>query len=162
MNISTHNKFHITGNRLYKAEKLCSTVAVSRMFASGRSFIAYPLRVVYIENAKPLSNSAPAVRFMITIPKKRIHRAVKRVLLRRRVREAYRLNRNLLNQPLEEHGKHVDMAFIYLDSTPAPYGRINERMQEALTKVAEALTATKDDVTTTETVNEQQPDTQIG
>lgn len=146
MATETHsNKFSITGNRLYKAEKLCSTAAVSRMFAAGHSFIVYPLRVVYIDNPKPLSQQAPAVRFMITIPKKRVRRAVKRVLLRRRVREAYRLNRNLITPALDSCGLHADMAFIYLDSTPAPYSKIEERMQEALTRVAEALTTTASD-----------------
>ncbi len=152
---NTHNKFTITGNKLYKAEKLCSTAAVSRMFASGHSFIVYPLRVVYIENAKPLSEQSPAVRFMITIPKKRVRRAVKRVLMRRRIRESYRLNRGLIIPPLESRGLHADVAFIYLDSTPAPYAKINERMQEALVKVAEAITAATDGTPTT---NEQTQD----
>ncbi len=133
--------FHTKGNRLYKAEKLCSTSAVSRMFECGSSFIAYPLRVVWAESPTPAAATqpAPAVRFMITIPKKRVRRAVKRVLLRRRVREAYRLNRHLIVPALNEAGCHIDVAFIYLDSVPAPYSKISERMQESLGRIAEAL-----------------------
>lgn len=133
--------FHTKGNRLYKAEKLCSTAAVSRMFECGSSFIAYPLRVVWAESqtAAASSQPAPAVRFMITIPKKRVRRAVKRVLLRRRVREAYRLNRHLIVPALNEAGRHIDVAFIYLDSAPAPYSKISERMQESLARIVEAV-----------------------
>ncbi len=133
--------FHTKGNRLYKAEKLCSTAAVSRMFECGSSFIAYPLRVVWAESQTPAATQpTPAVRFMITIPKKRVRRAVKRVLLRRRVREAYRLNRHLIVPALNGAGRHIDVAFIYLDSAPAPYCKISERMQESLGRIAEAVT----------------------
>lgn len=132
--------FHTKGNRLYKAEKLCSTAAVSRMFECGSSFIAYPLRVVWAESQSAAATQpAPAVRFMITIPKKRVRRAVKRVLLRRRVREAYRLNRHIIVPALNEAGRHIDVAFIYLDSAPAPYSKISERIQESLARIAEAL-----------------------
>ena len=93
--------------RLYKREKLCSHTAINQMFSSGKSVIAYPLRAVFrIGEARP---EAPS-RFMITIPKKKIRTAVGRVLLRRRTREAYRLNRALLVPALAEAGKSVDVA----------------------------------------------------
>lgn len=71
---------------LRKAEKLCSRTAVDKLFASGTSAVAYPLRMVY--QISDRSYGAPA-QFMITIPKKKIRKAVGRVLLRRRIREAY-------------------------------------------------------------------------
>ena len=62
-----------------------------------------------------------------------------RVLLRRRTREAYRLNRGtLLLQPLELTGWGVDIAFVYLDTTPAPYEVINEKMISLLNRIAQA------------------------
>ena len=81
------------------------------------------------------------VQFLISIPKKRIRKAVHRVTLRRRTREAYRLNRHhLLTPVLEQQGVGVDIAFVYLDSTPAPYCVINEKMTSLLTRIAQAAT----------------------
>ena len=78
--------------KMGKTEKLCSRTAIERLFASGESSVAYPLRMVTGESSRQAG--APA-QFMITVPKKKIRKAVGRVLMRRRIREAYRLNRQL-------------------------------------------------------------------
>ena len=78
------------GNRLYKYEKLCSRTAINNIFQGGKSAICYPLRAAFsIVDAE----ETPA-QFLITIPKKKIRKAVNRVLLRRRVREARPWQRN--------------------------------------------------------------------
>lgn len=123
-------------NRLYKREKLCSRTAIARTFDCGHSIMAYPLRAVYLLG--PGRPEAPA-RFMITIPKKKIHTAVERVVLRRRTREAYRLNRQLLLPALEAAGRSVDVAFIYLaKGDAAPYAVLEEKMRDILTRLAQA------------------------
>lgn len=69
---------------------------------------------------------------MITVPKKKIRKAVGRVLMRRRIREAYRLNRQLFVPQLEKSGKKIDIAFIYLASDLADYRVIERKMQHLL------------------------------
>lgn len=123
--------------KLNKDEKLCSRTAVNLLFDEGKSLMAFPLRAAY--RLRPRGEHP--VQFLITIPKKRIRKAVDRVLLRRRTREAYRLNRHKLLTPvLEQQGYGVDIAFIYLDSTPAPYSVINEKMTSLLDRIAQAAT----------------------
>lgn len=122
----------MTGNRLYKSEKLCSTRDIEQVFShQGRSVTAYPLRAIFTTQA----GSQPA-RFLISVPKKRHRHAVDRVLLRRRVREAYRLNRELLNPALAAAGLHVDVAFIYLSEKIKPYAVIEAKMREILHRIA--------------------------
>ena len=126
--------------KLYKSEKLCSKIEIDRLYGKGTSVIAYPLRAVYLVVDDDESNlkSSPA-RFLISIPKKRIRKAVQRVTLRRRVREAYRLNRRELLLPtLEQEGWGVDIAFVYLDTTMAPYDVIQEKVTSLLTRIAQA------------------------
>jgi len=121
--------------KLNKDEKLCSRTAVNRLFGEGKSLMAFPLRAAY--RLRPRGEQP--VQFLISIPKKRIRKAVNRVTLRRRTREAYRLNRREILVPaLEQHQCGVDIAFVYLDSTLAPYSVINEKMINLLTRIAHA------------------------
>ena len=121
--------------KLNKEEKLRSRTSVERLFSEGTSIMAFPLRAVY-RLRQP--GDAPA-QFLITIPKKRIRKAVMRVTLRRRTREAYRLNRReLLHEPMAVSGYGVDVAFIYLDSAPAPYSVISEKVTYLLRRIAAA------------------------
>lgn len=121
---------------LRKNEKLRSRTAINRLFDEGKSLMAFPLRAAYRQR-EPGENN---VQFLVTIPKKRIRKAVNRVTLRRRVRESYRLaRRELLTPVLEQNGCGVDIAFVYLDSTPAPYSVIQEKMTSLLTRIAQAV-----------------------
>ncbi len=127
-------------HKLKKDEKLCSRTAVNLLFDQGKSLMAFPLRAAY--RLRPRGEHP--VQFLISIPKKRIRRAVMRVTLRRRVREAYRLTRRELLMPgLDQSGWGVDIAFVYLDKAPAPYHVIHEKMTSLLQRIA--------------TVAEQQP-----
>lgn len=123
------------GLRLYKKEKLCSPVAIDMLFAGRRAgaqaAIAYPLRAVWRSN--PGRRSDSPVTFLISVPKKRLRHAVDRVTMRRRVREAYRLNRNALTLP---EGVNIDMAFIYVADSMQPYSRIESAVIKALNKIS--------------------------
>lgn len=121
--------------KLNKDEKLTSRTAIELLFGEGKSLMAFPLRAAY--RLRPRGEHP--VQFLISIPKKRIRKAVGRVALRRRVREAYRLNRRQLLFPaLDEQGWGVDIAFVYLDGNLAPYSVINEKVTLLLQRIASA------------------------
>lgn len=124
----------MTGLRLYKYEKLCSRTSINRLFREGDSTVAFPLRVVY--RLHEPQGEAP-VRFLITIPKKKMRRAVWRVLLRRRTREAYRLNRHLLYPTLTTAGMAADLAFLYIGTSQCAYSVIEQAITTLLQRVAE-------------------------
>lgn len=123
------------GNRLYKYEKLCSRTAINNIFQGGKSAICYPLRAAF---SITCAEETPA-QFLITIPKKKIRKAVNRVLLRRRVREAYRLNRNLLLPYLKEKNISLKIAFVYLSDEIADYALIEAKMQALLLKIIDTV-----------------------
>lgn len=125
------------GLRLYKREKLCSVTAIDRLFAArtsrgavvtdrwGRvgSELAYPLRMVYGESDR---GGAP-VKFLISVPKKKIRHAVDRATVRRRVREAYRLCRGPV-ETLQPQRRQLDVAFVYVAEKVCSYARIHAAM----------------------------------
>lgn len=121
---------------LGKAHKLCSKIAIEALFrrdGDSNALIAYPLRVVWRVN--PGRRKDPSLpQFLITIPKKKIRHAVDRVLLRRRVREAYRLNRQEI---FGDTAAPVDMAFIYLADKIVDYKQIDLAMVKSLKKIAQ-------------------------
>ena len=63
--------------------------------------------------------------------------------MRRRIREAYRLNRRFLLPALAEKGIAIEMAFLYMDKELQPYTKIEERMRTVLSKIAAKATATE-------------------
>ena len=126
--------------RLYKSEKLCSKIEIDTLYAKGTSIIAYPLRAMWLAVPAGESKHPVVARFLISIPKKRIRHAVNRVLLRRRTREAYRLNRELL-APVSSHGKTVLIGFNWLSTHERDYATMARSMKEILNKIAAEITA---------------------
>lgn len=124
------------GRRLYKIEKLCSKTVIDRLFQPGADAeraLVFPLRVVWSESAARVDGTTCA-RFLIMVPKRRLRHAVDRVKMRRRIREAYRLNRNLLPA-----GHALEMAFVYVDNHPARYDDVERAMKRLLEKVARSV-----------------------
>lgn len=121
-------------NRLPKSTKLCSQTAIDRLFAQRdvEAALAYPLRVVWGENARRAHGDA--VQFVVSVPKKRIRHAVDRVLMRRRIREAYRLNRHRFI-PSETDLLQKDILFIYVGNTPESYSKVEASMRRLLRKI---------------------------
>lgn len=77
------------------------------------------------------------LQMMVTVPKKKRRRAVDRVLLRRRIREAYRLNRISLREMLENNPRvgTLSVAFVYIHDQNMPYAVIQDKMKTALAKL---------------------------
>lgn len=124
--------------RLYKKEKLCSTVAIEQLFGHGgfhsarpESALAFPIRAIWRNNPRRRSDST--VQFLISVPKKRLRHAVDRVTMRRRIREAYRLQRHLYPLP---PGSRIDVVFLYVAGELTPYARIESSMRRLLGNIS--------------------------
>ena len=113
---------------------------IEKMFAGGsRSFSLFPLRVVWM----PVDELDAPVSILVSVSKRHFKRAVKRNRVKRRVREAYRLNKQPLLNVVEQTGCHVAIAFIYLSDRVADSDVIAGRMRTALQRIGETLAASK-------------------
>lgn len=129
---------------LSKSSKLCSVTAIELLFkhTDSESIIAYPLRGVWRHHpttTRPGTAAPPPVKFMITIPKKKLRHAVDRVTMRRRVREAYRLCRAEY-ETLIAPAANIDLAFIYLSDKLQPYHTIERAVRRIMSRVAQSAT----------------------
>ena len=117
-----------------KEERLCSKKQFDRLFAEGTSFLVYPLKVVFVETEN--DDSYP-VRVAFAVSKKLYKRAVKRNLIKRRMREAYRLNKPVFYRRCGN--KKLAVIFIYIGKEILSYQRIEPAMKKALNKIADKL-----------------------
>ena len=85
-----------------------------------------------------MGNGLPYSRIMISVPKKSFKRAVKRNLLKRRIREAYRLGKDILPE-----GKGADILIIYTPKEVLSSTEISSSMGTILSEVSKRLGAVR-------------------
>ena len=134
-------------NTLRKPERLNRKKVIEKMFAGGsRSFSVFPLRVVYL----PVGELDAPVSILVSVSKRYFKRAVKRNRMKRRIREAYRVNKQELLNVLAQKQIRLAVAFIYLSDDLVAFSVIEERMKTALARIAEKiLTIEKEEVVET-------------
>lgn len=126
-----------------KSERLCSKKVLGELFKKGsasvRTFYLFPFRVLYLPHDPDRTEALPAI--VITVPKRTFKRAVDRNLVRRRVREAYRLNNVNAGQRVEPsqsrpgHARPAYIAFLYTAKQIISFDEIEKGMKLALTKL---------------------------
>lgn len=119
---------------LKKKERLSVGTDLSRLFASGRYGFTDGFRYCY-----RIGNELPFNRIVVSVPKKCFRRAVKRNLLKRRIREAYRLNKNLLPVNAEKGG--TDILFIYSSKDILDFNAVVLSVRNILEGLAAKVTA---------------------
>lgn len=117
---------------LPRTERLRSLGAVRRVFESGESGFIFPFRYVWFAEA----DVEPSVEVLFSVPKKFHKRANKRNLLRRRTKEAYRLQKQVLRNG---GTANLDLALIYSSKEALPYKTIRNAVRRILEAVVEHL-----------------------
>ncbi|MCF0183777.1 MAG: ribonuclease P protein component [Bacteroidaceae bacterium] len=117
-----------------KSERLCSRKQIDDLFGGGaQSVSAFPIRAVF----KP-SDTAPTQTLM-SVAKRRLRHAVDRNRAKRQMREAYRLNKEMLHVP-----SPLRVAFVWLSAEPVESGRVVRAMRSVLQKINESAAPTAD------------------
>lgn len=106
---------------LSKEERLCGIPRIARLFEAGNSFLVYPLKIVWMPSE---SEQPTPVVAGFTVSRKLFRKAVDRNLVKRRMREAYRLHKEILYSSCEN--RKITVMFIYIAPVILPWKNIEK------------------------------------
>lgn len=116
-----------------KEERLCNVKLIDKLYSSGSSFLLYPFRIIWLP--QPLSAVMP-VQVLISVPKKKFKRAVDRNLIKRRIREIYRLQKSeQLYSFLTEHSVSIILGINYIGNEIGEYSFMEKKFNAAILKL---------------------------
>ena len=103
-----------------KEERLSKDKLIQELFDKGSSFYLFPFKVFFMPNP---DREISCHQVVISVSKRNFKRAVDRNLIKRRIREAYRLNKELI--PVQNK---LLIAYIYSVKDILPSVQIQERL----------------------------------
>lgn len=115
-----------------KTEKLKSRTQLEAIFASGKSFSVFPLKVFFLEIS---TTEAEHVKVGVGVSARHFKKAVQRNRIKRILREAYRLEKQNLHQHLTTQQKQLAVFFLYIDKEMPDYEVLREKMRDCIEKL---------------------------
>jgi ribonuclease P protein component len=120
-------------NSFKKEERLCNIQLIEKLYHNGSSFLVYPFRIIWLSSE---ANSEFPVQVLISIPKKKFKRAVDRNLLKRRIREIYRLQKSEDLFPfLNERSEKIVLAINYIGNEIAEYASMAKKFNTVMLRL---------------------------
>jgi len=115
-----------------KEEKLSSNIAIKALHREGKTLKQYPFLIFwkYVE----LESDFPA-KIAFSVAKKRFKLAVDRNLMKRRLREGYRLNKHELYQVLNSQNKKIEILLVYISTDFIETKVLESKMKVLLQKL---------------------------
>lgn len=117
---------YIVDKKLPKQEKLKSAKTISTLFSEGKTYTKFPIKVFFL----PVENRVNLASF--AVPKRNFKSAVDRNRVKRQLREAYRINKHLLN---DGHGKKFAILFLFLGKEKPHFAEVEKSLINLLKKL---------------------------
>ena len=113
-----------------KEEKLKSRKAIGSLFAEGKQFTLFPIKVYW-----QTTTAENVLQAGISVGSKHFKKAVDRNRIKRLIREAYRLQKNQLNEQLIHANKNLILFIIYIGKDLPDYKEIYKKTGMVLNKL---------------------------
>jgi ribonuclease P protein component len=112
-----------------KEERLIKEKQIQELFDKGSSFYLFPFKVFFMPGPEPLEHH----QILISVSKRNFKRAVDRNLIKRRMREAYRLQKQFLPE-----APPLMIGYIYAHKEILLFEEIKRRMLQSFKKIPKA------------------------
>jgi ribonuclease P protein component len=122
-----------------RSERLSGRNSVETLFSAGKSFNLNPFKIFFtvVETGRPLE-----VRILVAVSKKKFRNAVDRNRVKRKIREAYRLNKSHLLNNVSNQTSILNIGFVYVAVEKDPsFAMMQKAMITCLDKVARLVNA---------------------
>ncbi len=116
-----------------KSERLSNKKKFEALFKLGYHVNAYPLKLIYI--VEEINPESPSLQFAFTVPKRTFKKATSRNLLKRRIKESFRLEKFQIYHSIELHGKAIFGIIIYIEKEIQDYHTIHSAMIKLIDKL---------------------------
>ena len=120
--------------RLRKSDRLKRRKVIEALFTSGQGVRAYPIQLIWTIAER---HGASHIQAGFTAPRRKFKRAVDRNLLKRRMREAYRLNKSLIPETIVSEKEQIVVMCIYMSKDILAFDSIQKGMIKALKRLAD-------------------------
>lgn len=119
-----------------KEERLCNIKLIEKLFSNGSSFLVYPFRIIWLSED---SSSNFPVQVLISVPKRKFKRAVDRNLIKRRIREVYRLQKSEDIYPfLNEHAAKILLGINFIGNEIPDSSFLEKKFRAAILRFKKA------------------------
>jgi ribonuclease P protein component len=125
-----------------KHERLASKIVIDGIFKEGKSFFSHPIRAVYKIDHQEQEQGF--IKAMFVVPKRNIKKAVSRNIVKRRMREAFRLNKSNLILLSKEVDCQLNIAIIFVFNKVVSYGVIKDSMVDLIYRFENLVQNQKD------------------
>ncbi len=120
-------------NSFKKEERLCNIQLIEKLYDNGSYFLVYPFRIIWLSCE---ANSEFPVQVLISVPKKKFKRAVDRNLLKRRIREIYRIQKSENLFPFfNERSEKIVLGINYIGNEIAEYASMEKKFNTAMLRL---------------------------
>lgn len=109
-----------------KGERLCNYHRIQKLFQEGNSLKKYPIKLLYLAvDSQEINNQV-----LISVPKRKVRRAVHRNRIKRLIRESYRKQKSLLSSS-------YSLAFVYMGTEEISYIQVSQLVGALLKQLLE-------------------------
>ena len=147
--------------RLPKGERLYLREEIERLHSCGRSFVSYPIRIVWL--AEPIVTQTPGeqaqVAVMTSVAKRRFKHAVDRNRIKRMTRAAYRLHKAPLWQAATQHHCTIRVALQSVAKTMPTYPELEQAVERAIARIVKEIEKANPTTPATEPATDRQEQT---
>lgn len=109
-----------------KGDRLCNYHRIQKLFQEGNSLKKYPIKLLYLAvDSQEVNNQV-----LISVPKRKVRRAVHRNRIKRLIRESYRKQKSLLSSS-------YSLAFVYMGTEEISYTQVSQLVDALLKQLLE-------------------------